>query len=413
MGALEVDASTVSVGPLDGPSMFYQGFGLPDIRSAPFAKDGFRPGQQAAFLNSNDVLVLDQIPQARTTTMISAAQIQTAGVSVALATVQAAGVASVATIAVGVPIIPLGTTIATFANIAIDFGFTTGTTIANSTVVAVVDNRLFSLGQWIIIGGAGNTAATRSHITQVVNIATANLTGININPAAITAISSAPIGQANLFGSDLLPAGSQFGPATASANAHSFGGAFQAGLAKIYNPREMLSRNIALNMNSSALQTALISGWDVWGAPMTEIISATATTFAGKKAFKYLSSITLGSTTGQTGSFGLGDTFGLPLRADYWEQAYVMWNGASAANSNGFTGALATTSSTATADVRGTVQISTAVVTGVLATAVSGVASNGTGRLSVTIGLTPIQSVFGTPINPAPVFGTAQGTATA
>jgi hypothetical protein len=223
----------------------YQGLAMPDIRSAPFAKDGFRPGQQAGFLISGMRWAVDNIPQARSSTLLSATQVGTVSVAVSLATTQVAGVASAATVAVGVPIIPLGTTVATYV-IALDFGFATGTTVANSSTVTVVDNRYFRQGQWIIIGGAGNAAATRSHIAQVVTIATANITTITISPVAVTAIANAPIGQGNLFGDSMVALGTQFGPQTASASAHSFGGAMEAGLAKVYNPRECLARNISL-----------------------------------------------------------------------------------------------------------------------------------------------------------------------
>ena len=419
MGSLEVNAATTTVEPLDGPSMLYQGAATPDIRSAPFAKDGYRPGQQAAFLVGSDFSLIDQIPQARTSTNLAAAQVMTSALAVALVTAQPAGVASSALIAIGVPILPIGTTVATVANMALDFGFATGTTVAASSTVIVVDNRVFRQGQWIIIGGAGNSSASRSHIAQVVSIATANITTITISPVAVTAVVNAPIGQGNLFGDSILPTGTQFGPTTASASVHSFGGAFEAGLAKVYNPREMLTRNIAITSVTAIpnAYSAIVSGWDVWGNPMTELIScaATVTTFVGKKAFKYISHITSGTSVAvQTIAIGLGDTIGIPMRADYWEQAQVNWNGSAMTNSNGFVAALATpTSSSTTADVRGTFMLSTAIVTGSgIATAISAIPSNGTSRLSVIVNLSPSQQILATPLNPIPQFGVAQSTAT-
>ncbi len=417
MGALEVDSATTNVQPLDGPSLLYQGSGYPDLRSAPFAKDQFRPGQQPAFLSGTDFMVIDTIPQARGSTLVAAGQIVTSAIGVTLITAQAAGVASVATIAIGVPIIPLGTTVATFAAMALDFGFTTGTTTTNSTTVTVVDSALFRLGQWIVIGGAGNSSASRSHIAQVSAIPTT--TTINIAPAAVTGLSSVPIGQGNLWGSTLLPNATQFGPSAPLANAHAFGGAMEAGLARIYNPREMCSRNISVQGVTAVAvaYSAVVSGWDVWGAPMTEVISAAAavTTFIGKKAFKYIGSITSGTTvpSSQTVAFGLGDTVGLPLRADYWEELYATWNGVAMANFSGFVaGITGTTVSNGTADVRGTLQLSTSIVTGGLSTAMSIVASNGTGRIAVTMNIEPMISILATPINQIPMFGVAQYTAT-
>jgi hypothetical protein len=351
----------------------------------------------------------------RSTSLIATTQVGTAATALPLATTQVAGVASACNIACGVPIIPIGTTVATVAALALDFGFATGTTAANSTTVVVVDNRVFRLGQWLVIGGAGNTAATRSHICQVTSIATANITGLTVSPAVVTTIANAPIGQGNLFGDAMVTAGTQFGPATASANAHSFGGAFEAGLAKVYNPREMLCRNITLQSVTAQTMSGILSGWDLWGNPMTELIALSSqTSVAGKKAFKYISSFVCG--TGSAGgtqafSLGLGDTFGFPKRCDEWEQTQICWNGSEATTSNGFSAAVTSAATSTTGDVRGTIQISTAILTGVLATSVSAVATNGTGRLTIMQSLLVHQLVYGTPINTIPMFGVAQSTA--
>jgi hypothetical protein len=416
MGALEVDAATTSVYPLDGPSMFYQGPAIPDLRSAPFNKDSFRPGQQAAF-GGSDIPLLDCIPQKGASAVIAAAQIVTTAVTAAVVTSQPAGLTSAAGIACGVPIIPIGTTVATFANIALDFGFTTGTTATNSTAVVVVDNSLFRLGQWIIIGGAGNSSASRSLVTQVQS--TAGSTQIFISPAAATVLLNVPIGQANLWGSGLLPPATQFGPSAPVANAHAFGGAMEAGLARVYNPKEMSSRTVAIQSVTAiaVAYSAVISGWDVWGNPMTEVVSAATgvTTFVGRKAFKYISNITSGTTvpSSQAVAFGLGDQFGIPIRADYWEQLYVTWNGSSMANSNGFVpGIVGTTTQNATTDVRGTIAVSTAIVTGTIATAISATATNGTGRLWISMTHTPMYDILSTPLNLPPKFGISQYTAT-
>lgn len=412
MGSLEVQGGTAAnIEPMDGPSVSYQDTVVPDIRVVPFAKDGTAPGRVPSFASGMNVWAFDAIPQARTTTQIATSQVGTAGLAMALQTVGAAGVASAANIAVGVPIIPIGTSVATFA-MALDFGFTTGTTTSNSSAVVVIDNSLFRLGQWIVVGNVGNTAATRSLIAQVVAIATANLTGINISPVAATGIANVPIGQANLYGSGLLPPATQFGPAAASANAHAFGGAIEAGLARVMNPRETLTRNIVISLATSGNYSALVSGWDVWGNPMTELITAASqTTVAGKKAFKYIGAVVSGTGSTDPVAVGLGDTFGFPFRTDEWEQIDIFWNGSGASSSNGFSGAVLTSPATnTTGDVRGTIQISTAVLTGVLATSVSAIASNGTSRLAVVNNIGVWNQIYGTPLNTIPMFGVAQST---
>ncbi len=197
------------------------------------------------------------------------------------------------------PIIPVGTSVVTTAAIAIDFGFTTGTTVANSSTIAVIDNTLFKVGQWLVVGNVANTSGSKSLISQVQSIATANTTTITVAPSPATGLASVPIGQANLYDAGLLPPATQFGPAAASANAHAFGGAIQAGLARIYNPRETLARNIAIQGLTAGGYSAVVTGWDLWGNPMTEVITlSSATTGAGKRAFKYIGSITSGTSAG-------------------------------------------------------------------------------------------------------------------
>lgn len=419
MGSLAVNAATTAVEPLDGPSLFYQAAGFPDLRSAPFAKDGFRPGQQPAFVG-NPLILLDNIPQKLATNVIATGQVMTAALAVTLVTTQAAGLASAANVAVGVPIVPLGTTVATFAAIAIDFGFTTGTTASNSSTVVVVDSTLFRQGQWIVVGGAANASASRSLITQVMS--SPNATTIQVSPVAATTLANVPIGQANLWGSSLLPSATPFGPSAAVPNAHAFGGAIEAGLARVYNPREMLGRTIQIQASTALVSaySAIVSGWDAWGVPMTENLTAAAgvTTFMGKKAFKYISSITSGTTNAATQlvSVGLGEAFGFPVRMDAWEYLHISWNGATSTNNNGFVAGVTSPATSSTGDVRGTIMVSTAIITssfaGAIATSFSIATTNGTGRLTVVASIPPMQTVLGTPINQTPMFGVAQSTAT-
>ena len=416
MGALEVNAATTAVEPLDGPSMFYQGTIEPDLRSAPFSKDGFRAGQQPGFMWGSTLTLIDTIPQLSASTVIAAAQNGTAATNVAIATAQIAGVASAAGIAIGVPIVPLGTTVVTYANIALDFGFTTGSAVAGSTTIHTVDNSLFRVGQWIVVAGVGNATSSKSLLTQVASIP-ANTTAIIVTNAPASTIINIPIGQANLWGSNELPNGSQFGPATASANAHAFGGAMQAGLARVYNPREMSSRTLVAKCSGSvASYSALITGWDIWGAPVTELITMTTqTAVQGKKAFKYISHITCGtaSPAGTAVAWGIGDNFGFPVRVDFWENTSLDWNGVTAVNNNGFIPAVTTPQTSTTGDVRGTFLIANTLVTGSgIATAASVTSANGTSRLTITYSPPVMTQILATPLNLTPKFGVAQSTAT-
>lgn len=414
MGSLEIDnGTTASVQPLDGPSLFYQGIGVPDIRSAPFAKDGFRPGQQPAFLTISDFYTVDNFPQAASTTLLAASQVATGLTAASLVTAQVAGVAGVPSFAVGVPITPQGTT--TPINVlALDFGFATGTTVTNSSTVIVNDNTQFTLGQWIIIGGCGNSAASASLITQVQSIATSNFTGITVSPSPATGIANLPIGGANLFGGAFLPPATQFGPSAAQPTAHSPN--LVAGLARIHNPKEAITRNISITAGTTtATSTITLTGYDQWRQLMTEQISIpsgnrSATTFFGAKAFKYLASAVPTTTAVGNISIGVGDVFGMAVRADYWEQTNIFWNGSGVATKLGFTAAATTSPATnTTGDVRGTIQVSTN-GTGTAATVATATVSNGTARLTIVQTPGPWNVLNATPLNTVPMFGVTNST---
>jgi len=408
-------AAVSAISPLDGPSVFYQGSGFPDIRTAPWPKDNFLPGGQQSFLNITDLYAVDNIPQAASTTALAALQITTTATNLALATTQVAGVAGVPSIAVGVPIIPFGTTVVQSV-IALDFGFATGTTVAASSTVVVNDNTQFSPGQWIVVGGVGNSAATASLVTQVISVATANITGITISPVAATAIANAPIGQANQFAGQFIPPATQFGGTGPTANAHvpfTLGGD-----SKFLNPKETLSRNIQVAFQTTtATTTILISGYDVWQRPMTERITipsgnrASATSFFGSKAFKYIQTIANQTTAAGSASIGMGDVFGLPFRADYYPQTELYWNDSAVNfNNGGFKAAFTTAPSTATTgDVRGTVQVSTN-GTGTALTVQTAAVSQGTSRLVIIQGVGVWNTLNSTPNNTVPMFGIAQST---
>lgn len=410
MGALEVDTNTSQVLPLDGPSSFYQAVAWPDPRGGNFPKDGFRPGQLSSFLIANDIYAVDAIPQAAASNVLAASAPATAALGMALATVGITNFsAGAASIAVGVPFVPAGTTVATTAAIVLDFGFTTGTTTANSTAVQVADPLLFTQGQWIVIGNVGNSSATRSLITQVTS-AFANATTILVSAAPATAL-GVPIGQANLYGSEMVALGTQFGPQSASASGASIGGRIQGGFGAFMNPREMLARTISVQASTvqAGTGTVLVTGWDVWGNALTELLTASGTTQVfGKKAFKYLSAatpVTLGTTVAASYSLGMSDVFGFPFRTDQTEYLTIYAGGTSIPNAVGITTAVITGATNTSGDVRGTVQVS-GLGGGTAISAVS--TSNNVKRLVVVQSPNPWQVLFTNPNRLTPMFGTAQ-----
>lgn len=132
----------------------------------------------------------------------------------------------------------------------------------------------------------------------------------------------------------------------------------------LWDPTKMLARNVRVtSVNNDSAATFTVRGYDVYGFPMSEIITgANADTAAGKKAFKYVASITpAGTLAGANVSIGTGDIIGLPLRADTYGELEIVWNNASVTASTGFLLADTTSPATGTTgDVRGTYALQTA-----------------------------------------------------
>lgn len=412
MGSMEFQSgTTATIEPLDGPSMFYQGVGFPDLRGVPFAKDGYRAGQQPAFLSTNNFYAVDNFPQAASSTLLAAQQGATAGTPISLLAAQPQGPgAGIPSVALGVPIIPQGTTNVVTPTLTIDYGFATGTATAASSTVIVSDSTLFTVGQWVVVGGAGNAAGTLSLISQVKSITSGTTTLITIQPTPSTTINNAPIGAGNLFGDNAIALGTQFGPATASASAASLDTV--AGLSRVHNPREMIARCVSLTIGTTAATSDItITGYDVWKQPMAEKITipslnrGAVSTIFGKKAFKHITSIAVSTTIVGQMSVGVGDVFGMAVRADKWEQTQIFWNGCSIPTSLGFTAAATTAPATnTTGDVRGTIQTSTN-GTGTAAAVATATVSNGTARLTIIQSPGVWNTVYSNPNNLVPMFG--------
>lgn len=142
-------------------------------------------------------------------------------------------------------------------------------------------------------------------------------------------------------------------------------------------------------------QNVTISGFDIYGQPMSEVIATGAvasTTTAGQKAFYQISSATISGSPVETVSVGTGDVFGCPVRftnAGYL--ARVGWDNALAEDAATVVVADTATATTTTGDVRGTVAPSSAadgvkrLVVGVLVTALAaGPTATRAGALGVT-----------------------------
>lgn len=138
-------------------------------------------------------------------------------------------------------------------------------------------------------------------------------------------------------------------------------------------------RIVAAGANTA---TYLVSGYDVYGQPMSQLLAAPSTsTVTTLKAFKIVTSVTNANTTAGLNNLTVGttDVFGLPVRVT--NVGYIMsvkWDATLASNAGTFAAADTTaTATTATGDVRGTFLQ-------------TGNASDGTRRLVIAIAIPAI-----------------------
>jgi len=361
-----------------GPNVDYQSNALLDSRYVSQATAAGE-GAQAGVLSWNnpiEVEALSAIPRTLSNTVLAAAQAPAALAFFTLASANAAG------IAINLPLVPYGQAIQPGAQglvnvIGLDFGFALGTTTTAAATAATVTltgpspggysatatyaSRFFYPGQRILISGAGNAGGTIPLSCIVLatdrysspGVALAATGTITIDRPALAVATAQCIGTAD----------QEYGVAVKPV--------VKAGAARLYDPAQMLGRNVTLTAGSTtASGNAIVRGYDVYEQPMSEVIAipTTATTNSGKKAFKYVSSVQVqagGVTTGNI-SVGTGDVFGVPVRADLFEAMAIFYNnvqivGAAGTVPTGLVFADQTpTATTTTGDVRGTYAVQSA-----------------------------------------------------
>jgi hypothetical protein len=146
---------------------------------------------------------------------------------------------------------------------------------------------------------------------------------------------------------------------------------------------------------SPTTRNVTISGFDVYGQPMSEVIATGAvasTTVNGKKAFFQIRSITISGSPVVTVAVGTTDILGSPVRitnAGYISRAG--WDNTLAEDAGTFVAAVTTAATTTSGDVRGTYDPSSAcdgvkrLVVGILLPAIAvGPQATRTGALGVT-----------------------------
>lgn len=153
-----------------------------------------------------------------------------------------------------------------------------------------------------------------------------------------------------------------------------------------------------LRITSGGVDTGItfnVVGYDQYGVRMTQNITGASSAIAtGTKAFLYIASITPSGAVASTCSVGTGDIFGLPFNVT--DKGYVLgvqWNNTLAKDTSTVVTGVATTASSTTGDVRGTVAPSTG-------------ASDGTKRLVFTQVISSAQT--GTSATSAAILGVTQ-----
>lgn len=139
----------------------------------------------------------------------------------------------------------------------------------------------------------------------------------------------------------------------------------------LWNPQALLGRAVTVTGASGATDsTFTVRGYDIYGYPMTENISGTVGATTGKKAFKFIKSVTPATTSsGGNYSVGTSDVIGLPLRADSFGELVVNAGASKTATTlvtaaAGFVASDQTFATATTGDVRGTYALQTASSTG-------------------------------------------------
>ena len=382
------NANSAGSNPDAGPSVTYQGDCVLDVRF-PYQPGITGQGRVPAFLDSPYIVMVDAIPTAAGTLVVSNAT-ATSGTPLPLLAV------SVLNNLVNVPLLPFGAGLSSVVTgLGLDMGFATVTTTAGSSVAVLsAPNNIAVVGQNVLVQqgttfiGATIAAVAADGVTLTLSAA------MTVTGAGKYILAGNGSGQRNVVPSYFTPY-------------------LLAGAALVFDATEALARGLAVTSNNAADTgwTVKVSGYDLYGVPMSETIAVTAGgTAYGRKAFKFVTSAVPTKSAGavSTGvmSVSTSDVIGFSMRSDKWEYLNCYWAGAFLTVSNGWLAADPTNPATSTTgDVRGTLQLSAAGQSGTYAT---GGASNNVRRLAVFQTLASAALTAATPQNPAPLFGVTQ-----
>lgn len=317
-----------------GPSLFYAGVGIMDSR--PFYT--YMPGQSETspvygWYGAGRVCTIDYVPSTLAANNIAASQTPVSGTAVTLVSSTGAG------ITVGAAITNASTGAAVTGLLLIDsLTFSSASSTISGNVLTTGGSVTGTVVVGQVISGTGVTAGTKviGYITGSSGV------GTYLVDTAQTVASTTITGATGTSGIPYVPFGQNLA-------------------VRAYSPRCMIGRNVRITTASGDTAVYTVVGYDVYGYPMSEAITANgATTVSGVKAFKYIASVTPVGTVGATITVGTGDVYGFPLFSNSFYDVEIAWNAASIVATTGYTAGVATTATTTTGDVRGTYAVQSA-----------------------------------------------------
>jgi hypothetical protein len=317
------------------PSMFYNGSGILDPRQ-PYT---YTPGQDmgqpiCGFLGVNDVVTLNCSIAPTSTTAIAAAATTAAATAMTLVSSSSASTG----VATGVSIARADTGVTVTGLLAIDAYTSVSGYISNGTS-GTAGNLLIITAQsapqlciGMAISGTGIAAGTViTGYGPNVSTGTANQSATGF--AGVYTVSGAPVAVGTSGSPSTITAAAGNSVVNGViASRQPFG---QVGSVQLWNPQALCARTLVITASTTttAAVTFAVSGYDVYGYPMTENIvaaSGQAGPFNGTKAFKYISSITPSASGGAiTYSVGTSLLVGLPLRSDNFGDTIIYYAAAS------------------------------------------------------------------------------------
>jgi hypothetical protein len=245
-------------------------------------------------------------------------------------------------------------------------GVSVGATCINYNTGATVTGLLLLDGYASFTGVIASSVLTVSALTGTVTVGmTISGTGV-ASGTTITGQLTGPAGGAGTYtvaGDETASSTTITGQMTGGFNALSqpFG---QSQSVRLWNPQALVARAVSITgVSAGAGGAFLVSGYDIYGVPMSESITVAAgvNTVNGKKAFKYIASVVPQFTDAQNYSVNTTDIYGFPLRSDFFGDVAINYNATGITASTGYVAAVTTSpATTTTGDVRGTYALQSA-----------------------------------------------------